>query len=92
MFVIFSIAGSILDRLSGASIGSPYVDVLAVLTMIPAAYTMLQAQKAANAACGDPKGATNARLTPVNYFWLILGLILWAMIALGLLAIAGVLE
>ncbi len=92
VFVIFTIAGNILDRLSTASIGSPYVDVASICTLIPAAYALLQAQKAANAACGDPKGATNARLTPVNYLWLILGMALWAVIGLGLLAIVGVLE
>jgi hypothetical protein len=92
VFVIFSIVGSVLDRLSANSIGSPYVDVLSILTLLPAAYAMLQAQKAANAACGDPKGATNARLTPANYVWLIIGLVLWAMIGLGLVAIAGDFE
>ena len=91
-FVVFSILSNVMDRLSAASIGSPYTDGLSIVALLPLAYSMLQAQKAANAACGDPQGLGNARLTAANYIWLILGFLLWAMAALGLLIGAGVLE
>lgn len=91
-FVVFSILSNVMDRLSAASIGSPYTDGLSIVALLPLAYSMLQAQKAANAACGDPQGLGNARLTAANYIWLILGFLLWAMAALGLLIGTGVLE
>lgn len=91
-FVVFSILSNVMDRLSARSIGSPYTDVLSIVVLLPLAYSMLQTQKAANAACGDPHGLGNAHLTIANYIWLILGFLLWIMVALGLLIGAGVLE
>lgn len=91
-FVVCSILSNIMDRLSARSIGSPYTDALALLLLFPLAYSMLQAQKAANAACGDPQGLSNTRLTVANYIWMILGFVLWAMAALGALVEAGVVE
>ena len=46
---------------------------------------LAQTQRAANIACGDPAAHANRRLTVVNYLWLSLGGVLWALILLGLL-------
>jgi hypothetical protein len=87
------VVGNVLDRLAQANIGFPVVDALALLTLLPMAYALLQAQLAANSACGDPKGDGNRHFTAANYIWLILGFALWALIAIAMLAtMTGVME
>jgi hypothetical protein len=83
VYVLFSVAGLVLDHLAADDIGFPLTDVLTFMTLLPTGYALLQAQNAANAACGDPAGAGNARLSPANYLWLILGFLLWAVVLLG---------
>jgi hypothetical protein len=93
LFVIFMVLANLLDRLVRTGLGSPVTDIVSLSTMLPMCYALLQAQKAANAACGDPKGAANAQFTPINYVWLILGLGLWAVTVMGLLTmVPGVME
>ena len=43
-----------------------------------------RAQRAANAAVGDPEGASNSRFTIANWFWIVLGLLLWSLAFVGL--------
>lgn len=94
VFVIFYLINALASRLAGKGIGAPITSILTVLTLLPVAYAMLQTQKAANAACGDPNGDRNRRLTAANYLWLLIGFVLWALTAIGLFVtmIPGVLE
>jgi hypothetical protein len=93
VFVIFYIVNNLMDRLAAREIGSPITEILALLTLLPTAYALLQAQKAANAACGDPNGDRNRRLTAANYFWLVLGFVLWALTGIVLfMMITGMIE
>jgi hypothetical protein len=93
LFVMFAVTGNVLDRLAQAQIGFPIVDALALLTLLPMAYALLQAQRAANSVCGDPKGDGNRYFTAANYLWLIFGFALWALIAIAMLAtIPGVMK
>lgn len=89
LYVIASVGNAVLDRLSSRDIGSPYTDLLGVLALLPLGWTLLQIQRAANAACGDPRGESNARLTPANYAWIALGAALWLLIVLGVAAAFG---
>ena len=84
-FVLFAIVSNILDRLSWREVGSPYTDWASLLMLLPLAAAMLAIQGAANAACGDPAGQRNARLTAANWIWLILGGAFWALALLGIL-------
>ena len=83
VYVVFSIAGLAFDHLAADDIGFPLTDVLTFMTLLPTGYALLQAQNAANAACGDPAGSRNARLSPANYAWLIFGFLLWAAVFIG---------
>lgn len=84
VFVVFSIIGSIADRLTWRGIGYPYSDIISLLTLLPIGYCLFRTQRAANAACGDPDADANRRLTVANYVWLSLGMLWWALILLGL--------
>jgi hypothetical protein len=85
-YVVFSLIGSISDRLAGVSIGSPVVDVIALACLLPVGYSLLQVQRAANAACGDPDGTTNHYLSAANWAWLAAGSLLLLLILIGILA------
>lgn len=52
--------------------------------LLPLGLILLRIQRAANAACGDPAGESNRRLTLANLAWLAFGCLLWAMILLGM--------
>jgi hypothetical protein len=50
---------------------------------------LVQVQVAANEACGDPTGASNARFTWANWLWIAVSGIGWAYVALFFAALAG---
>lgn len=77
-FVLLSLLSYVLSQLVGKSIGWPVTDVLNLLIIVPVAWPLWIAQRAANLACADPAGARNAALTVPNGLWLALGVLLWA--------------
>lgn len=81
--VLFTIAWNVLDRLSARSIGSPYTDIASLLIMAPVLGLLFSAQRMINIGCDDPAGESNSRLTPANYLWIALGLVVWALVILG---------
>lgn len=92
LFVILSIAGNVLDRLSFKEIGSPYTDVVSIALLPLSLLILLKAQQAINLSQDDPEGSSNSRFTVFNYLWIVLGLAFWALVALGLLEIFGVIS
>ena len=92
LFVIVSIISNVLDRLSYREIGSPLTDILSLLILPVALIILLKAQDAINLSQDDRDGESNRRLTLYNYIWIVLGGIFWIFVAIGLLAIAGVIS
>lgn len=91
LWVVLAIASTILDRLAMRDIGSPTTDVLSLAMLMPLSLCMWRIQDAANQACGDPEGASNQRLDAVNWLWIALGIVVWAMSLLGLwMIVAGI--
>ncbi len=83
-FVIATVAGNICDRLSVKSIGEPVTD-LAVFVLLPiTCWALWTFQKVINAACGQPNGESNDKLTGANYVWIIFGLLFWVLLIIGL--------
>lgn len=87
LYIIVSIAGNVTNRLSSKGIWVPYTDFIAVLTLPMIAWIMLSAQKVANVACNDPAGESNSKLTLTNYLWIILGMLMWLVIAIGMYSV-----
>ncbi len=84
LYVGAVIASRIADRLPEEMVPA---DVTLVVTMIAVAaisWALAQAQRAANIACGDPDAQANRRLTDINWLWLVLGGLFWALILLAL--------
>lgn len=89
LFVILTIGGRILSRLSGKDIGSPWTDLAGLAALPLAGYCLAVAQKQANIACGDPLGSANSRFTAANILWMLLGTAVWLLAILGLMATFG---
>lgn len=82
--VLLLIVGNILERLAWKGIGSPTVDILSLLTLIPTSLLLKRVQTEVNARCGDPAGSGNARFTAANIAWCVAGGLFWGLVLLGL--------
>jgi len=83
MYVVFQIVANVTDRLAGKEIGSPVTDGVSFVALAAMTYFLYQAQMAINAACLDQNGSSNSRFTAANYFWIVLGVILWVLMIVG---------
>ena len=92
LYVLLSIVTNICDRLSMKEIGSPYTDLLSFALLPVLAWVMLKAQLAINVSESDPIGASNSKLTIVNYCWVLLGVVAWGLVVVGVLMILGIIP
>jgi len=83
-YVVLSIASNIVDRLSSKSIGEPFTDILGLVVLPFLCWTLYKVQLSVNIACGDEAGEQNETFTPLNYLWLGIGFILWALVFIGM--------
>ena len=77
-YVISLIAIRIVDRLPDSmdNVAVP----LELFVLYPlVGFLLYRAQRAINVACGDPSGASNARLTWANYAWMSIGFVVIAL-------------
>ena len=88
-FIIFAIVDRVFERMAFSEFGTPYTNILSLLTLPILTYILYKAQLAINEACGDPLGESNAKLTVANYAWLLLGVFSWSLLLLGLAAMLG---
>jgi len=89
VYIIFSVAGSVCDRLADKEIGVPFTLFVSTLILPVVWFYLHKAQLAINLALGDPAGESNARFTAANIFWIVLGVLLWLMAGLGLMEALG---
>ena len=61
----------------GAASAIPWLEHVATLLGLFQMYPLFAAQRAANAAAGDPQGSSNSRLNALNYLFLALGVLGW---------------
>jgi hypothetical protein len=91
-YVVLSIVSNIFDRMSMKDIFTPYSDILGLFLLPALYYTLMMPQKAVNLAERDAAGTVNDRMTGANYFWIVLGVILWLFAGLGLLVTFGIFQ
>ncbi|HEX7261717.1 MAG TPA: hypothetical protein VF258_07870, partial [Luteolibacter sp.] len=84
VLVLLLIISNVIDRLSSQSVGSPITDYLSLLLLFPVVACLASAQQKINEACGDPLGESNSKFTAANFFWMVLGGLLWALVGFGL--------
>ncbi len=92
LWVTLAVANRIFEKLISKEIGFPITDIIGFLLLIPLCFTLLKVQKVVNLVMGDPRGASNSHFTPWNIVWMILGVILWGLIAVGYLMLFGLIS
>ncbi len=84
IFVVVTLLGNIGAKLSEAGYGLPLSVFSALIALPISCWCLYQAQSLVNYASDDVHGSANNRLTLLNYFWLTLGVLLWALTLLGM--------
>lgn len=83
IYVILTIAASIADRVSTSMSEYTVLDFVSIVILPFIVWILYRAQRVINIVCEDPDGESNAQITPANCFWLVIGLLLWSLIAIG---------
>jgi len=79
LYVVIAIISNVLDSLVRKNIGFPTIDLISLALLPLHGWVTWQGQRGLNKAAGDPLGESNARLTPINYVFIVLGVLLWAL-------------
>jgi hypothetical protein len=88
LFVVLTIALNIGDRvlpletMPALGMSLPFVGTVIVSLLL------LRAQKAINVAADDIGGSSNAKLTAINWVWILLGGAVWLLALIGIFAVA----
>lgn len=86
-FVVITLAGYAAERLGALVDPDGIVGAVVSLGSILAVVPLLQAQRVANLACGDPAGASNGRWTAINWVGLLFGGLFWFFVVASLLGV-----
>ncbi|KIF59560.1 MULTISPECIES: hypothetical protein [Pseudomonas] len=84
VFVVLTLAAAVLEKLSGQFENLAYLAAYAVALLPVRAYVASEGQRLINLAANDPEGQSNNRLNVWNFLIIVPGLLLWAMVLLGL--------
>lgn len=83
LIVVITILSNFLDRLGSRMPDTPLLDIVSLLILVPLAWLYMRAQRAINAACGDPEGSGNANYSVANWIFLVVGGIFWIFVGIG---------
>lgn len=84
LFVVLVLISNVLDGLVRKNIGYPTVDLISLALLPLHGWVTWLGQRGLNAAAADPLGESNARFTPINYVFIVLGVLFWALGLFGL--------
>jgi cell division protein FtsW (lipid II flippase) len=85
IYVFSVIAARVSNRLLESVLSPAMSLALLLLLLTGMTVALVNAQRAANLACGDPNADLNSRFTIANWAWLALGCFCWLMLLVGLL-------
>lgn len=90
IYVVFVILSNITERVSEefVGLGSLALAIASTVFIVIYGWAMSRAQAVANLAAGDAQGMSNHTLTPLNVFWIVLGILLWIMYVFATLYLA----
>jgi len=83
--VCLNILSNVLDRAARNEMGSPYTDIISILLLIPLYFLLVKAQAFINLSQSDPQGLKNQHFTPANWFWIVLGVLIWLLVIIGVM-------
>ena len=85
-YILLSLSSSLVDSIASRVETYSLLDLFSLAVFPIIVWILYCAQQEINVACDDPEGDSNAALTPANYFWIVLGLLIWAGMAFGFYA------
>ena len=88
IFVVLTVALNLADRILPIESTSTLMMSMPFVGTIVVSMLLLQAQKAINLAADDAGGAANAKLTAVNWVWMLVGGAIWLLALVGIYAVA----
>lgn len=77
-YILLSVMGWVAEAIGSAIAVYTVFDFVSLATFPAIIWILYCAQQEINMACGDPDGDSNATLTPANYFWILIGVLIWA--------------
>ena len=88
VFVVLTVALNVADRVLPIESMPVFAMSLPFVGTFIVSLLLLQAQKAINVAADDVGGTGNAKLTAVNWVWMLLGGAIWLLALIGIFAVA----
>ena len=84
LYVVIALVGAVFERMAQMEMGSPWIDILSLGTILPVLFILQKSQAAANLSQGDLHGDSNSDFSGANIVWMILGALFWVLIFLGI--------
>ncbi|WLQ17026.1 hypothetical protein O5O45_13990 [Hahella aquimaris] len=85
LYVLMTIGGTAINRELTSDVFGVW-DIVLLATSTISLYTLYEAQTHANRANQDSEGKSNSRFSPWNILFILIGLAIWGMVVLGVLA------
>ncbi|ABC30862.1 Permease of the major facilitator superfamily [Hahella chejuensis KCTC 2396] len=85
LYVLMTVGGELIARMPTSDVFGVWDIVLLATSIIPL-YTLYEAQTHANRVNQDPDGESNSRFSPWNILFILLGIAIWGVVVLGVLA------
>lgn len=82
IFILGQIAMNMVDKFTGEDNIALSIAIM-IIILVLTSWAMWQGQNQANIASQDDEGIQNSKLTAVNYIWVVLGSIFWALAIFG---------
>jgi hypothetical protein len=86
-YVLLSILFYLWNRFSDHLVNAGVGMLVTIAGVVVLAFVAWRIQDAANVACGDAKGESNARFTAGNWVWIVLFGLFWVFMLLGIVAL-----
>jgi len=83
-YVIAALGSGVVGRAPAELLPPVTAQLFLFALMVPMLWSTYEAQRAANAAEGDPDGSSNRSLTAANVIWIVIGALWWSVILLGM--------
>lgn len=85
LYVVSVIAIRIANRLPDEMVSIPAALAVTMAGIVACTVSLVKAQRAANAACGDPAADANRTFTWANWIWIVLGGLFWLLTFVGMM-------
>lgn len=86
LFILLAITMGVMRVLTDNAIGEPYTKFSFIPFLFLECLILYRAQLMINLVSGDADGKQNKRLTPMNIFWIVIGVLYWLVVTAGLVA------